>query len=285
MAATNQSDVMADVHRLESLPQVVLKALELLNDPNSTPQQLALVLSLDQGLTARLLALAASAFFGASRRSLNLREALVRIGFNAIRSLVITASVAPALDRPLPGYSLDRGQLWRHSVACGLCARNIAALIGYPDREEAYIAGLLHDIGKLIIDRHLRNEFARVFEIVERQRVPFIEAERMVIGFDHAQIGEIVLEKWQLPPALAEAVGRHHAPLTASGASLLPHIIHVADAITLMLGIGVGGDGLYYAADYEVVQELGLDVGKIELLMAQLTESLASASDFLRLTA
>lgn len=283
MAATNQQDIMADVHRLESLPQVVLKALELINDPRSTPQQLAAALSLDQGLTARVLALASSAFFGVTRRSLTLREALVRVGFNAIRSLIITASVAPTLDKPLPGYSLDRGQLWRHSVACGLCARNIAAMIGYRDREEAYIAGLLHDIGKLIIDRHLRAEFAQVFEIVERQCIPFIEAERMVIGFDHAQIGEIVLEKWQLAPALAEAVGHHHAPLTSSGSSLLPHIIHVADSLTLMLGIGVGGDGLYYTADYEVVRQLGLDVARIETLMAQLGDSLAEAEDFLRL--
>jgi putative nucleotidyltransferase with HDIG domain len=283
MTATNQSDIMADVNRLESLPNVVLKALELINDPRSTPQQLAAALSLDQGLTTRVLALASSAFFGVGRRSLSLRESLVRVGFNAVRSLVITAAVAPALDRPLPGYVLDRGQLWRHSVACGLCARNVAAMVGYRDREEAYIAGLLHDIGKLIIDRHLRGEFAQVFAMAEQQRIPFIEAERMIIGFDHAQIGEIVLEKWQLPAGLSEAVGKHHAPLQSSGTSLLPAIIHVADAITLMLGIGVGGDGLYYAADYEVVRQLGLDVPRIETLMAQLTEAMSQAEDFLRL--
>jgi putative nucleotidyltransferase with HDIG domain len=192
--------------------------------------------------------------------------------------------VAPSLGRPLPGYSLDRGLLWRHSIACGLCARNVAAMVGYRDREEAYVAGLLHDVGKLIIDRHLRAEFAQVFQVVEREGIPFPEAERMVIGFDHAQIGEIVLGKWGLPATLAEAVGYHHSPLASTGTSLLPHIIHVADAITLMLGIGVGGDGLFYSIDYEVVRQLGLDVSRIETLMGQLSDSLAEADEFLRLS-
>lgn len=281
MTVTNKN-VMADVNRIESLPQVVIKALELIHDPHSTPQQLAAALSLDQGLTARVLSLASTTIFGSTRRSLPLREALVRVGLNAVRSVIITALVAPMLDRALPGYGLDRGEFWRHSVACGVCARNIATMIGDHDREDAYIAGLLHDVGKLVLDRHLGAEFDQALQLAQQQRIPVTEAERMIVGFDHAQLGEIVLEKWQLAPVLAEAVGRHHSPLTVTSGSLLPHIVHVADTITLMLGIGVGSNGLNYAADYEVVRRLGLDMHRVEQLMEQLRGSLDEIDTFLR---
>jgi putative nucleotidyltransferase with HDIG domain len=283
LSATANHGVLADVNRLESLPQVVIKALELIHDPRSTPQQLAAVLSLDQGLAARVLALATSAFFGTTRRSLSLREALVRVGLNTVRSLVMTAAVAPSLEHPLPGYGLDRGQLWRHSVACAVCARHLAVAVGYRDREDAYIAGLLHDIGKPVLDRHVGVEFAQALQLARQQHIAVTEAERMVIGFDHAQIGEIVLEKWQLSATLAEAVGRHHNPLTTPSDSLLPHIVHVADAITHMLGIGIGGDGLNSIADYQVVRTLGLDVERVEQLMEQLGDSLKEVDSLLRL--
>jgi putative nucleotidyltransferase with HDIG domain len=276
---------MADIKRLEAMPQVVLKALELINDPRSTPQQLADTLAFDQSLAVRVLNLASSAYYGSTWRSLSLREALVRVGFNAVRSLVVTTSVSPTLNRSLPGYMLDHGQLWRHSIATGMCARNIASLVGYVDREEAYIAGLLHDIGKLIVDSRLSRQPVPVSEVAGQNGIPLHEAERLLLGFDHAQIGALVIEKWQLSARLAEAVAYHHAPLKAPEMSLLPSITYLADVVATMAGVPGQGNLTSMTADYEVISQLGLDAERVDSLLGRLHETLGEVDQFLRLSA
>jgi len=163
--------------------------------------------------------------------------------------------------------------------SCATCAKIIAQRIGYKDNEEAYIAGLLLDIGKIILSGFAEDEFKQISEIAEKDKVPFNIAEQQVLGFDHPQVGGRVIKKWNLPSALVEAVLYHHQPDKAEAHKTLAYIVHLADAISCMLGIGLGSDGLMYAFEEHTLDVLGLSNEDVESIMSELVDKVGEEDD------
>jgi len=273
--------ILAELDDLAPLPQVVTKALELIHDSSSNARELSQVLSLDQALAAKMLSLANSAYHGMPRRVTTITEAVVRLGYNSIKGLLITASVAGMLQKKVPGYGLEQGSLWQHSISTAIGSRLIAQRLRHGRAEEAYIVGLLHDVGKIILDRVMRKDFALVLKRVSEEQVPFSTAEREIFGFDHAYIGGLVAQKWCLPDHFADAIAHHHCPSEAVVEKDIAAIVHVADVVSMMLGIGIGGDGLYYQADASAVSSLHLEAQDIEQLMSDLAQFTADVQLFL----
>ena len=271
------AQITADIHRLESLPAIVLQALDQLSQPDVNLRQVSEVIGQDSVITARMMSIANSVYYRRGAAVHRLSDALVRLGISMVKEVLLTASVIGIMDRKLNGYQLDRGQIFRHSLATAIGARLIAQRINYPYREEAYIAGLLHDIGKLIFDRYLNERYNDVIVYATTNEVSFVDAEAHILGYDHAQIGGLVIAAWDLPARFVEAVATHHNPSMARDFPELAYIVHLANAFTLSLGLDVGGDGLMAMVDADAVTKLNLDLDQIDMLIADIAEAVVAA--------
>jgi putative nucleotidyltransferase with HDIG domain len=242
--------------------------------------QLAEVLALDTALAGLVLRWANSAYYSPRLPIATVRQAVVYLGQNTLQSLVLAASVAAFLDRPAPGYGLERGELWKHSVTVAAGARLIALKYGAPMAEEAYHAGLLADMGKLAFERVLRGIDTRT---PEWQDQSFADLERLHFGIDHASLGAEMARRWQFPPALIDAIANHHHPSQAREGSILAAAVHVADVATMLLGVGLGRDGLQYGLDPAACERVGWTEADLPVLLDRVRPFIAEADTFVRL--
>lgn len=270
-------EIVQKVDELPSLPHVAYHVLKLTSDPKTTIPELASAISADQVLTAKALRMANSAYYGYARRIFSIEDALVILGFNTVRDLVLAASVYNVLDRELQGYFLPKGELWRHSMGTALLARLLARKLAAPLADQAFIAGLLHDIGKIILNYYMKDKFAQVIAMVEEENIPFMIAENRILGFDHAAVGARVAEKWNLPDELVEAIANHHQPGEAKMNAKLSSIVHVADAASMSMGIGLGGDGMLYPFEDFAVQELSLTREILDDTMSKMADAMVDS--------
>jgi putative nucleotidyltransferase with HDIG domain len=267
------------IRDLPALPEVVVRVMRMADDPRSDAQSIARVIATDQAMAARVLKLANSAFYGLPRRVSTLSEAVVILGFRTIKNLAIAASTFELLNREIAGYWLQRGELWRHSLACAIGAQLIAQRARLPVAEEAFVSGLLHDIGKVAINLFVREQYEQIIERALQDRIPFVEAEQAVLGFNHALAGALIAEKWNLPPSLVAVIQYHHQPSQAPGAEAMVFVVHLADILSITLGIGIGGDGLYYTLEEGTLVKFGLQQADIDELCEQIVEQMARAAN------
>lgn len=260
-------EVAAAVAELPAMPSSITGVIAACDDQDMTVGQLSQVILRDQSLTANMLKLANSAFYGHSRRVTTITEAVVLLGFSAIKSMAISSHTARLLNRALPGYGMLQGELWKHSIAVAFTARRLAVEVQLAPVEEAFVAGLLHDIGKTILSSYMENAFDEVTRVAQSRRVPFHEVEAELLGFDHGELGARVAAAWSFPPELEEAIRHHHSPEGATLKPALAHCVHLADAACMMLGVGLGVDGLSYAIDPGSLAALGIDAERLMRLM------------------
>lgn len=254
--------ILARIETVPSLPSVVIKLRQYLNEPEVNFDTLARMIEHDPGLTANVLQLSNSAYFGWSKSIRTVKEAIVRLGTNRIFQMVLCMSVAPLVRKPIKGYDLDSAGLWRHSTATAICAELAAAELELACRAEAFTAGLLHDMGKIVLGTFVDVDDEPIKEIMRADNLAFDEAERMVLGIDHAEVASALLLAWNLPDDVAEAVRWHHQPSYAGeNRRELADLIHVADLLCLDLGYGGGADGQGHRADLAASERLGLGAG------------------------
>lgn len=222
------ADLVRGAVRLLSPPEILLRLNTLLEDPECPASALGQVIGRDPVLTARLLRLANSPFYGFPSRIDTVSRAVTVIGMQALRNLVLVTSAVDCLSRlPVP----DMREYWRHSLRAAIAARVLALHCGATEPEALFAAGLLHDIGQQIIAAKLP-EIAREVEIRAGDTGTAVdEVERAVLGFDHAAVGAELLRSWRLPPTLCEPVAFHHRPLEAEDTQLPAAIIHAADIL------------------------------------------------------
>jgi len=274
--------ILGKIKEIKSFPQFVVETLRKLNDRDSSASDVALSLSRDEGLVIRTLKLANSAAYGMSRNISSVTEAIAMLGYKNISNIVLSASVYSVMDKSLQGYALDRGQLWKHSLTVAYAARYIAQRFGKSIPEEAYVGGLLHDIGKVVLNDYVRFGYGIIVKLVEEKQIPFIEAETQVLGFDHAQVGAMLVEKWGLPEAYGYAVAYHHAPDSVPPEKRekfqpIADVVHTANTLCLMLGVGIGADGLQNPMYPQVFERLGIEDG--EGLLSELVDFVQVAAE------
>lgn len=216
------------------LPEVAWKVLQMTSDLCCGVQNLERVVSRDQALTSRILKIANSAFFGLRREVRTVGHAAVVLGNRRLRGLVIASSIGGVL------YQTPSGRLlWEHALGVGLSSSEIARSCAYPDPEEAFVAGLLHDIGKALLDYQYPQLYARVMErLLEEPSTSSPILERQIFGTDHSQAGLLLVEAWSLPLELGDAIGWHHAPVKAPHDPFLASLVNLADGLCRKSGIG-----------------------------------------------
>ncbi|MDR2137864.1 MAG: HDOD domain-containing protein [Synergistaceae bacterium] len=272
--------ILNKLKEIKSFPQFVVETLRKLNDPASNASDVATSLSRDEGLVLRTLKLANSAAYGMSRNISDISEAIALLGYKNISNIVLAATVYSVMDKGLSGYALDRGDLWRHSLTTAYTARYIAQATKKIPPEEAYVGGLLHDIGKVVLNDYVRFGYGIILKLVEEEHVPFIEAEVRVLGFDHSVVGSLLVERWDLPEAYFYSTLLHHKPNDLPPEKIkyqsVVDTVNVANSMCLMMGIGIGADGLQNYMYPEPLERLG--IRDYEVLMSELVDFAGQAA-------
>ncbi len=271
-------ELIKQVGDLPPLPQVAQKALNLIRNPKSNMDDLANVLVMDQGLTSTVLRWVNSSYYGLASPVSTVQQAVVYLGQNTIQSLVLAASVSTFLYKPVPGYELDRGDLWKHSIGIATGAQWLTKKFGSDISEEAYHAGLLCDIGKLAFEVILRNVDTNK---INWQGRSFNELEVEIFGIDHARMGAEMAKRWNLPEGLQRAIEFHHHPVLAGEYVLLASAVHLADAALMMLGISLGKDGLRYELDPVALATLGINEDQFTSAFDQMSQAIEAAEKFI----
>ncbi len=235
---TTPFDLVSGVVRLVSLPEVCIRVNEMLEDPHVTAGEIGRVISQDTGLTARLLKIVNSAFYGFPSKIETVSRAVTVIGLRELRGLVLAASAVEAFSK-IPNDVLNMVRFWRHSVYCGVVAQLLAEKCHVLHSERLFVAGLLHDIGKLILCHRMPEEMRMVAEQVKQSERPDYEIEKDIFGFDHSDVGGELLKVWQMPKTLGEVVRYHHSPSEADEAIMDVCLVHIANGLTLLAEQGL----------------------------------------------
>lgn len=277
-----QKRILSRLEEVKSFPQFVVETLKMLDNPDSNSLSVAASLSKDQGLVVRTLKLANSAFYGLPRRISSIQESVALLGYKTIKNLVISATVYQRMDKSFSGYALDRGDLWRHSLSVAYASKHIAEITRVCMPEEAYVAGMLHAIGKIVLNDYVKFGYQIILRMVDNEKTPFIDAERAVLGFDHAQVGTMLAEKWGLAESQRIAIQYQYKPDELPD-DLQEHqgivdVVHLANSLVLMLGISGGADGLQYTLSDKVLARLGLEDG-VDYIMSDLVDIMQKVAD------
>ncbi|HIE32504.1 MAG TPA: HDOD domain-containing protein [Thermodesulfobacteriaceae bacterium] len=244
---------------LPTLPPIVVKLTQMIGDDTVSAPQIAAVIERDQVLTSKVLRLVNSAFFGFPRRISTVSNAIVLLGFNVIRTLVITASIFEIMQ------SRDIG-LWEHSLGVAAVSGILAKKLEIPNPEEVAIAGLLHDLGKVVERASLPEDYKAIQNLVEAGGIPWREAEREILHMDHAEIGGYLLNRWNLPERLIEPVAFHHEIKKAKKFQLETAVIQLADILVRARGFGYAGDPWVPEPEEKALKLSGLTVEAIKPL-------------------
>jgi len=268
MKQGRKREIMSKMKTFPSMSGIAAKVLKVLDDPNSSADQVEKLLKQDPSLTANLLKLTNSAYFGIPSKVGSVRHAVVLMGWKKVTKLVMAACVNAITDRQVPGYDLPPGVLWQHSVAVSVAAEGLMRELKIAESDEIFTAALLHDLGKLILGSFVENDLDEIEKMAGRG-IPFQMAEQEVLGTDHAEIGGLMLESWSFPPELVSAVRWHHDPDSAPETNVMTDIVHVANVLCLMIGIGVGVEGLHYQPSALATKRLGIKPNQLELIASQ----------------
>jgi putative nucleotidyltransferase with HDIG domain len=260
--------INAFVKTFPGMPAAALKLLALVDEPDVRVPQIEVILRQDPGLTANLLKLANSAYFGIPSKVGSVRQAVILLGLKRLTQMVIATCTSAILERMVPGYDLPAGELWRHSLAVSVAAEGLVRELKLDAAEEIFTAALLHDVGKIILGQFVQDDYAKI-EMALDQGLAFETAESIVLGTNHAEIGALILSKWSIPEDIVYAVRWHHEPEKAERSNPMLDVVHVANMLCLMIGIGVGREGLSYRPSPVVTARLGIATVHLEKVASQ----------------
>lgn len=275
--------LIASVPKIPAPSPSVARLLDLLARSDADNGDMIKVVRQDGVMSAKLLGLCNSAAYGLSAPVSSVEQAVLLLGHIEIHKLVMSVGFSGALSPAMPGYAMQDGELWRHSLLTAYTAVAVTALArnSTVDPSIAYTAGLIHDIGKIVIT-HALNPAAQtnLRQLIEFGAKSLLEAEREVVGCDHAEVGACLLKQWGLPEVLIESVANHHRPVITPKPQLSA-IVHVADVVALEAGIAPGLASFATRVDEDAVGAVGLDRENIETLILSAYDSLARVEEMI----
>lgn len=276
--ATTVDDVLEEIRSLEPLPQVALRVMQLAGSEDLIPRELVEVLQTDAAITAKVLKLCNSAYYGFRREIASLHEAGNLLGCTTLVNLVLT-SCAGRYFRNYGNQSRSSARRWwERSVGCALAASQLAGLRGGVDRNRAYTAGLLQNVGQLVVDRFLP-EIGANLEREVAAGVRRLDAEEMLLGMNHAEIGARLAERWNFPAVLVDAIRHHHEPEKATVDPLLVSFAHLGEIVVQQLEIGEGLEPLAYELKSSALGLAGMTREGFEALEDELRAEIGRAKD------
>ncbi len=224
---------------------------KLLNDPKTSTGLLAEMMSKDHGLTAKVLAIANSPLYGIKRKVSSIEFAILVLGFQEIKNIIMALSLVETM-KAVPSHYFDPMEFWLHSLVVGTGAKGISQHLGFDFGSEAFVAGLFHDVGVLVIYNYFNTEFKQIIETASAENLSLLEAEKRILGLSHQEIGKYLAEKWNLPQQLCDAIFYHHNPDVCKENKSFVSVIHLVDYMTHRLGIA----GFLWDKDFQLDQNI-----------------------------
>ena len=271
---TNLNDIVEQIDLLAPIPAIASQILTKSEDPDSSFSEIADLIVEDPALTANLLKICNSAYFGLPRKVESVKDAVALIGLDQIVELVLTNSVSDNFDKGLQGYGLGEGELWRHAVTSAHVAKRLAHRYGNSQNGHLiFTAALLKDIGKLILGRFVAFSSEKINIMVHSQGYSFNEAEKYVIGMNHEELGAMVGQKWSFSENLIYMIRHHHLTDESARQDKETGLIYLADIICMMMGINTGTDGLSYRFYGDVLKRINVSEKDLQEIIAETYEN------------
>lgn len=275
-------ELIEDSPDLGSPPMVYRRLMEVINHPRGGAGDVANVIREDTALTARLLKLVNSAFFAFPKKIETVSQAVSVVGTSQVRDLALATTVTD-LFKGVPSEILDVERFWKHSLACGVAARVIAGLRSEANVERYFVAGILHDVGRLVLLLRAPEVMADVLGQAREKGELLYEVERSVLGFDHGRVGGQLMKHWSLPEALHEALGLHHDPVKAQRYPAEAATMHVADIVANAMELGSSGEAFVPPISAAAWSKLAIDPGMIGYAVEEVDRQYGAAVHLLGL--
>ncbi len=276
-------EILALADHVPPFPKVAQQVMKMLEDENSKAGDLAKVIQYDASITANILKTCNAAYYGLSRKVTSLEDALVVLGQEMLKDIMITSSsVKFYKGKAGEGYLLDEGDLWKHAVAVAIMAKLLSPHFEGVEKGAAFTAGLLHDIGKRFLSSFVGNEFKKIMDEAHGESTSFFEAEQKVLGISHAELGGLILEKWEFDPEMVAAVKKHHEHFALREGGLVA-LVALSNTLVISMGIGVGADGLASPMEGDALQRFGITNAELEKAMSELWFELEKAEEMINL--
>jgi putative nucleotidyltransferase with HDIG domain len=280
MDETKLNQILSKVKAFPTMPEAGAKMLSLLQEPETEISDIEEVLRYDPGLTANILKLANSAYFGIPSKIGSLKQAVVVLGFKRLKQLVVASCVSAVMDKSVAGYDLPSGNLWRHSIAVSIAAEALVKDKKRKISQDVFTPALLHDVGKLVLGTFVKEELEAI-ERIAAKGVPFVVAENMILGTDHAEIGAQILTHWNFPKEVIHAVRWHHDPDSPKTVTIQMDIVYLANLLCQTGDTSDGTGGQSVELSPAVIERLGVQVDQFEEISGKIAQWVDELSDAL----
>ena len=257
------------IKNLPTLPKVAQEISKMVEDDKTSATELGKIISTDTAISGRVLRLVNSSFYGFPGKISSISNAIILLGFDVVKSLIICVSVFEMMEKGILG-------LWEHSLGCTIASRLIAKKVKGCDPEEVSVAGLLHDIGKIVVSIQLAEDYEEIKKTIAEKKINFSKAEKEVLELTHEDLGGWLAESWNLPVGLREPISFHHHPQQAQKAKLATAIVHLADFLVRAVGHGSGGDPWVSDLNHKAWDRLGLSIQDLEETIVDFCDELES---------
>jgi len=269
------------INDLSTLSVVAQNVIQLTQSPKTSALQVGDAISQDPALSSKVLRLANSTFYGFPRKIVTISSAIVILGFSNIRNIAITASIANLVPLKKDNGYFDRLEFWKHSLACGITSRLLAKRSGMKNIEEVFLWGLLHDLGKIVLDEYFKEEFVRAISLAKEKDILLRDAEEEIFGIDHAAVGGMMGEIWNLPQTLLKAIRFHHNPSLANESMRMVALVHLSDVFCRAIGLNDGGDSKIPLINTDAWNLFKCNKQLIKNLFSEMEQEIANSTDFL----
>lgn len=275
-------ELVKEIKSLKPIPAVINQILEIVDKPDSSMAQIANVIQYDPAVTASVLRTCNSAYFGLKHPAESIKDAVSLLGIDQILEIVLMNSGAKMLSGKQEGYGLHEGAMWKYSVSSALIAKQIAVNLSMDNKNTIFTAALLKDIGKTVLDRFVLDSFEKISGLVINEGLTFRAAEKKIIGVDHTELGAMIAKMWKFSPKMVKIIRHHHLTDISMVKDKEIAVVYLADCICMMVGIGVGADGMAYRFNEQVMKELEMDPDDISKIIARFAVHMKEVEDLLK---
>ncbi len=273
--------LIKDIKNLKPIPAIANQIVEMIDNHSVSMQDIAKIIQYDPAVTASILRTCNSAFFGLANPVESIKDAVAILGIDQVVEIALLNASSKTLNKSWKGYGLHEGAMWKHAVSSALIAKNIANKIAPESKNTIFTAALLKDIGKTVLDKFIQISSDKIQNLIEHSGYSFIEAEKKVIGTDHAEIGAMIAKIWKFSPKMVNIIRNHHIPDEIVGRDKETAIVYLSDCICMMMGLGVGVDGLAYRFNDKIIRELTISPDDISKIIADFTINMQKVEELL----
>ncbi|SDU18310.1 HDOD domain-containing protein [Desulfobacula phenolica] len=276
-------ELLKEIKNLKPIPAVANQLLAVVDNPDSSMEDIANVIQYDPIITASVLKTCNSAFFGLKNPAESIKDAVNMLGTDQVIELVLMKSGAESLSGNQDGYGLEKGDIWKYSVSSAVLAKQIAIKLSLENKSMIFTSALIKDIGKIILEKYVSRSAKKIQNLLKNKNFSFREAEKKILGIDHAELGAMIAKMWNFSPKMVKIIRHHHLADETMIKDKEIAAVYLADCLCMMLGIGVGSDGLAYRFKNQAMKELGISADDIAMIIAEFGFNMQEVEELLQI--